>query len=249
MQDPGRDAPPLAPAEQGDGADVDQFPDRHHAAHGDRDQRAEREALARQRRLQPPGEGGVADAEPGRGDERDQRREVADRLRRADQEDVVEGDVGDRAGDAVDAEGDHDPVQRVEDDQRDHPAQRHHRRQRLAAEGFQRLVGERAEDARVQDHDRRRDQQQHRPAQRLPLQVGVVDDEVGGDDDRRRRRDRLFVDDAGDRESGAAPRPARRAAPAPARRGRCRARSAPAAAGPRRPGRGRTRSGGRGSAG
>ena len=66
MQDPGGDTPSLAPPEQGDPADVDQFPDRHHAADGDRDQRAEREALSRQRCLQTPGEGGVADAEPGR---------------------------------------------------------------------------------------------------------------------------------------------------------------------------------------
>ena len=45
MEDPGVDAPALAPPERGDGADVDQFDHRQHAAHGDRDQRAEREAL------------------------------------------------------------------------------------------------------------------------------------------------------------------------------------------------------------
>ena len=51
MQDAGGDAPALAATEQGDRADVDEFADRHHAADGDRDQRAEREAPARRRAL------------------------------------------------------------------------------------------------------------------------------------------------------------------------------------------------------
>ena len=47
--------------------------------------------------------------------------------------------------------------------------------------------------------------QQDRPAQRLPLQVGVDDQEVGGDDDRRGRLQRLFVDDAGDGQAARHP--------------------------------------------
>ena len=75
----------------------------------------------------------------------------------------------------------------VEGEHRDHAAQRHHLRQRLAAEGAQDPVGERPEDARVQEGDQQRDQQQDRPAQRLALQIGVADQEVGGEDDRRGR--------------------------------------------------------------
>src|SRR3712207_7026821 len=55
-----------------------------------RDQRAEGEAAARQRRLHRPGEGGVAGAEAGRQDQRHQRREVADRLRRRSEEHTSE---------------------------------------------------------------------------------------------------------------------------------------------------------------
>ena len=74
-------------------ADVDQLDHGQHAAHGDRDQRADaRSCCPAARDLHRPGEGGVADAEPGRGDQGRQRRHVAERLRRADGEDVVERD-------------------------------------------------------------------------------------------------------------------------------------------------------------
>src|SRR5680860_1244298 len=124
MNHPGRDRPTLAPAQRRDKADVDQLDHRQHTAHGDRDQRAEREALARQRPLDRPGEGRIADPQAGRGDERYQRRDVADRLRRADGEHLVERDRADRAGDAVDADRDDAPVAQVEGEQGDHPAQR-----------------------------------------------------------------------------------------------------------------------------
>ena len=60
-----------------------------HGPDDDRDQRADREAAARQRRLDRPGEGGVAHPEAGRSDEREQRGDVADRLRRADDRQVA----------------------------------------------------------------------------------------------------------------------------------------------------------------
>ena len=73
-------------------ADIDQLDHGQDTAHGDRDQRADREAVAGHRDLHRPGEGGVADAEAGRGDQGRQRGDVADRLRGADGEDFVGGE-------------------------------------------------------------------------------------------------------------------------------------------------------------
>ena len=68
---------------RGDGADVEQLDDGEDGPHGDRDHRPHREAAAGQGHLDRPGEGGVPDPEPGRGDQRHHRGDEADRLRGA----------------------------------------------------------------------------------------------------------------------------------------------------------------------
>ena len=67
-------------------------------------------------------EGRVADSQSRRGDEGEQGRDVSDRLGRADGEDLVGADRGNRAGDAVDPDRSHQPVEQVEAEQRHHPA-------------------------------------------------------------------------------------------------------------------------------
>src|SRR2546421_12703414 len=59
--------PSLAPPDDGDSADIEQLDDGQHGPHRNRDHRAFGEASAGQRDLDRPGEGGVADAEAGRG--------------------------------------------------------------------------------------------------------------------------------------------------------------------------------------
>ena len=60
-------------------------------------------SCARHRLLHRPGEGGVADPEAGGCDQGDQRGDVAEGLRRADDGDVADRDEADRAGDEEDA--------------------------------------------------------------------------------------------------------------------------------------------------
>ena len=60
---------------------------------------------------------------------------------------------------------------------------------------------------RVEKDDRGGNEEQHRPAPGVALEVGVGDQEVGGDRDRRGRRNRLFVGDARERRASRDPRP------------------------------------------
>src|SRR5262249_48727972 len=83
-----------------------------------------------------------------------------------------------------------------DDDQDEDALQRDHRRKRFASERLQNPVCKRAEDPGMEQDDRGRDQEQNREAQRLALEVRVVDEEVGGDRDRRGGRYRLFGGDA-----------------------------------------------------